>query len=138
MCKCWLVKCKPWRRLWITLGGMECGSSIAHLLYLLMDFTKWWNQKIKYRLTLENGSKGLHTLWKNRGKKKTGEGRISGAPNHEKFDFRQCFLLLFFIPSKNQWEIYFRIPWIDQIKLKELILLKYLKICEFFLWKQAL
>jgi len=133
VCKCWLVKCKPWKRLWIPPGGMECGRCVAHFISLLMDFKNLWNKKIKCILTLENGSKGLHTLWKKRGMKKREEGRILGAPDDEKFDFRQHFLLLFLRPAKNQQAIYFRIPWIDQIKEHKLMLLKHLKICDFFL-----
>ena len=46
-------------------------------------------------------------LGKKRGMKKREEGRISGAPNDDKFDFQQRFLLLFLRPAKNQWTIYF-------------------------------
>ena len=83
-------------------------------------------------LTLENGSKGLHTVWNKIWMKKGGDGRILGAPDDENFVFRQRFLLLFLRLAKNQWSFYSRISWIHQIKVQKIILLKHLKICDFF------
>ena len=60
------------------------------------------DNKMRLNMTLKTGSKGLHTLWNKRGKKNRGEGRILSAPDDEKFDFSQRFLLLFLKLAMNQ------------------------------------